>query len=484
MKRFVPVIICCYLFNLLLPLSLRANVLPISETNVTGAAADDYYSSRPKLSVISNNKIGQTLVTSAELSSTAALSGLAAGAAGIAGIAYYERTGKEPVYAALSAVASAADALFVPAYQAFKANFVSPESFPATAAQYVGLEGSVGAKIGNLVKFVNSSAEGAYSALKAAIAAHSTPEAYQSPYPAGETSTFSDGKNYILTFANYSTGMDPQWCRDQLPIYPHIKFATGGCWISGPQATCFDGTLYGTWMYRVWFYNITETTNPATYTPTPASVDYVGLSNDLKNPSPALSTDIKDAIKNLPSDQKITSADPAPSSIPASNPSPITNNQVQNFFATNTSNVYNKTLETITNNETSTTTSVTNEVAKGAAEAAKAQEEEVTKETEETFRPISDTAFAEPYNPGEFDIPARFTTFLNNVKSSGLFSFSNNFFNSLPSGGSPIFEIEGGIFGSHSIDLSETMSGGLAVVKTVLLALFGFLSIRAVIMKR
>ena len=100
------------------------------------------------------------------------------------------------------------------------------------------------------------------------------------------------------------------------------------------------------------------------------------------------------------------------------------------------------------------------------------------------FSAIQNYGFAEPYNPGEFNISARFTQFLNNVKSSGLFSFSNDFFNSLPGGGSPIFEIEGGIFGSHRIDLSETMSGGLAVLKTVLLALFGFLSIRAVIMKR
>ena len=186
----------------------------------------------------------------------------------------------------------------------------------------------------------------------------------------------------------------------------------------------------------------------------------------------------------MPVDQKITSSDPAPETVPSSSPQPITNTQIQNFFAQNTTNVYNKTLETITNNATSTTTEISNEVAGAAAEAAKAQEEEATKETEETFSPISDSAFEEPYNPGEFDIPARFTQFLNNVKSSGLFSFSNDFFNSLPGGGSPIFEIEGGIFGSHRIDLSETMSGGLAVLKTVLLALFGFLSIRAVIMKR
>lgn len=89
-----------------------------------------------------------------------------AGAAGIAGIAYYSRTGKDPVYAAFDAVASAADALFVPAYQAFETEFVSPESYPASVAQYVGVEGSVGAKLGDIVDFVNNSADGLYNDLK------------------------------------------------------------------------------------------------------------------------------------------------------------------------------------------------------------------------------------------------------------------------------------------------------------------------------
>jgi len=103
----------------------------------------------------------------------------------------------------------------------------------------------------------------------------------------------------------------------------------------------------------------------------------------------------------------------------------------------------------------------------------------------ETFSPISPSGFGESYNPGEYDIPGRFTTFLDRVKSTGLFSFSSSFFNSLPGGGSPVYEINGGeTFGTHTIDLSQTMATGLAVLKTILLACFGFLSIRAVIMKR
>lgn len=127
-----------------------------------------------------------------------------------------------------------------------------------------------------------------------------------------------------------------------------------------------------------------------------------------------------------------------------------------------------------------------NAEAQAAKDIADQLNEQATDEAKtETFNDINPSGFTTAYNPGEFDIPTRFTTFLTNVKSSSLFSFSTSFFNSLPEGGSPIFVIDGGnTFGLHTIDLSETMAGGLAVAKAVLMALFGFLSIRAIIMKR
>jgi hypothetical protein len=119
------------------------------------------------------------------------------------------------------------------------------------------------------------------------------------------------------------------------------------------------------------------------------------------------------------------------------------------------------------------------------AQAEQAQNPPEEETPPETFPPINPAAFAEPYDPGPYDIAERFSSFLNTVKSSGLFSFSSSFFNSLPGGGSPVYTVDGGqTFGSHTIDLSQTMSVGLAVLKTILLACFGFLSIRAVIMKR
>jgi hypothetical protein len=116
------------------------------------------------------------------------------------------------------------------------------------------------------------------------------------------------------------------------------------------------------------------------------------------------------------------------------------------------------------------------------------QSTSVTREStkpSETYGPIGSPGNPGPYNPGQFDIPGRFSTFMGRVQSSGLFSFSSSFFNSLPGGGSPSITIEGGeTFGTHTVNLSESMGSGMAVLKTILLVLFGFLSIRAIIMKR
>ena len=151
------------------------------------------------------------------------------------------------------------------------------------------------------------------------------------------------------------------------------------------------------------------------------------------------------------------------------------NSETNTTYTTTTTTTYNSNGE-----QTGQTSSTTITPGKPAGE------EQGEEEPGETFGSIGGTGFGEPYSPGgEYDIPTRFNSFLNSVKSSGLFSFSSGFFNSIPGGGSPMYTINGGqTFGSHSIDLSETMTIGLAVLKTILMACFGFLSIRAIIMKR
>lgn len=103
---------------------------------------------------------------------------------------------------------------------------------------------------------------------------------------------------------------------------------------------------------------------------------------------------------------------------------------------------------------------------------------------EEKFDKIT-VAPWDPYDPGEFDISARFNALINTVKGTALFSFSRDFFESIPSGGSSVVTFEGGeTFGNHSVDLSDTLETGLIAFRAVVMVIFGFLAIRAVVMKR
>ena len=141
------------------------------------------------------------------------------------------------------------------------------------------------------------------------------------------------------------------------------------------------------------------------------------------------------------------------------------------------SNQYN---DAVTNNNTQ----LANELNQKIQEQQIEQEKEQALQDKETFSPISDDPFKTAYDPGPFDIPDRFDLFLANVATTGLFSLPSQYFNSLPAGGSPIYTVEAGQYGTHTVDLSETMGNGLLVLKTVLLLCFSFLSIRVVVLKR
>ena len=392
------------------------------------------------------------------------------------------------MYAAASSAASAADAVFVPAYQAFKATFVSPESYPASAAQYVGKEGSVGSTLSNLIDLVKSNTA-SYPDLAAYLDSHKLSDVYPDP------STFQTGQVISINNNNYT--INSNWSQTSTVLVSNWQT---GAYYAAPTYIIVDShmslyvpatgspvlywatdsyyTSQNKLAYKVYSRSLANTTNPAQIFPTP-NYDFQSIKDSFAqaNADQAIKDQLIKSVADMPSDQKITSADPNPSTVPAPQPSTITNNDVSNFFTANTTNVYNEYLNTVNNGGDVNT-------AQAAAELAKAQEEEAEKETEEKFNQIPTNSFEPPYDPGPFDIPTRFTTFLSHVKSSGLFSFSSAFFNSLPSGGSPVYTVEAGIYGTHTIDLSDTMTGGLAVLKSILLACFGFLSIRAVIMKR
>lgn len=123
------------------------------------------------------------------------------------------------------------------------------------------------------------------------------------------------------------------------------------------------------------------------------------------------------------------------------------------------------------------------ELEKAIAEQAQQKADDI-KDAPETYAPLNVAAFAVPYSPGAFNIPARLTGFFNTVKASPIFSFSTSFFSSLPTGGDSTFTIDGGTYGTHTVDVAETMAPGLVFLSKLFLVVFGFLSIRTIILKR
>jgi hypothetical protein len=402
---------------------------------------------------------------------------------------YYAQTGQVPSYVNQTAnvVASAADALFQPSYLAQGAyHLFTPDSLNVAKDYYIGKAAAVGARIGDIIDTVKDSTDSALQALKDVInSATVTDNFLKSDLSDGSTYQFSDGTKYTMEPTS-NTYMAPNWVTTEAQSKPNFAIQGGYCWKTGPtSASCYDGSMYS-WMLWVYGYRLIPSTNPAAE-PT-STVDHDVLKGAVTNPNPDLANAIKDAIRSVPQDKRIASQ-AVPDTVDTASPAEaLTSAQVSDILAQNALAVARAAAEAAADLATANPDDPALQIAanQAAAEAAKAEAEAAKPEPEvENFSPISASPFENAYDPGEFDIAARFTTFLDNVKTSGLFSFSSAFFNSLPGGGSSTYTINGGdTFGTHTIDLSDTLSGGLAVLKTILLACFGFLSIRAVIMKR
>ena len=305
-------------------------------------------------------------------------------------------------------------------------------------------------------------------------------------FPEGDSFTGTCGPRTVTAITTASSIRDPNAVRMTCtPTALSIYTVTG---------TRPDGVLTGYWTN----YYGTTSDDPITWPPLGvppilSPEDIPGLSNKFAEAAPLnpdVKNDLDDLLKEHPEYWPFANTPtvlPEPnndiSDYPPAQPitAPDVNQWAQGQSAAAQQNYIDTLQDLVDANPTDT--GLASELAKAQAEQAQQQAEDV-EEAADTYDPISASPFDEAYNPGAFDIPARFTTFLNNVKSTGLFSFSSSFFNSLPGGGSPIYTVEAGTYGTHTIDLSETMATGLAVLKTVLLLLFGFLSIRVVILKR
>lgn len=84
-------------------------------------------------------------------------------------------------------------------------------------------------------------------------------------------------------------------------------------------------------------------------------------------------------------------------------------------------------------------------------------------------------------NVSEFT--GRLNTLISDLRSSALFSLPNQVLGNIPSGGTPIYTVSMGQYGSADIDLAE-YDGVFAIVRAVLLVCFSFASLRIVVSHR
>ena len=437
---------------------------------------------------------------------TAILTGITI--AGIYGTAtYYQQTGKNPYTALLDGL----DYVFQPAVLAFKENFVTPETFPAEAAHYVGVEAQIGAKLSDMIDFIKDTASGLYQGWKDLIARNTTTNLGQMSGPAGVGDIFSfQGQNYQITGETWvqkaqavrPNGVQPTgWIVEMSGAYTDGNgfqrtvglgqtTAGGPIYVITTEPMNGNDPYYTTW--RAFQVALNNSEDEPSYPPA-AQTNVAGVKEDAdqdlqNNPSAPWIGETPDVLKNMPEDQLVKSgqvgeiADGGRAEDLA--PPVVSGSDVKKFFGQNAAAVASQAVA-VANDPTSTAQQIAAAQTAAAAAAQTAANAETQAEPQpETFTPIAASPFATPYSPGQFDIPLRFAQFLGNIRNSGLFSLPSSFFNSLPGGGSPVYEIEAGQYGHHTVDLSQTLSTGLAVLKTILLACFGFLAIRAVVMKR
>ncbi len=428
--------------------------------------------------------------------------------AGIYGTAtYYQHTGKNPYTALLDGI----DYVFQPAVLAFKENFVSPESFPAEAAHYVGVEAQIGAKLSDMIDFIKDSASGLYQGWKDLIAKHTTNNLGQMSGPPGVGDIFPyNGQHYAIAGETWvqkaqavrPNGVSPTgWLVEMSGAYTDGNghqhtvglgqtSAGGKIYVITTEPMNGNDPDYTTW--RAFDVYLASSPDDPSFPPV-AQTDVAAVKDDVDkdlktNPSAPWVGETPDVLKNMPEDQLVKSgqageiADGGKAEDLA--PPVISGNDVKKFFGQNAAAVANQAVDVV-NDPTSTPQQIAAAQTAAAAAAQTAENAQTQAEPQpETFPPIAVSPFDTPYDPGAFNIPLRFARFLDNVRASSLFNLPSSFFNSLPGGGSPVYEIEAGQYGHHTIDLSQTMSTGLAVLKTILLACFGFLSIRVVILKR
>lgn len=390
-----------------------------------------------------------------------------------------------PLYAEMSSVPSPQDFICQPAHISMDIQAVTADTFPSVADITIGRPCYVSTPLGEFIDFINESTDPVFQPIRDIVNANSNPggvDGSNLPYSiAGKVYTANNGQNVLISNATWSTGMDPNYITTQMATRtPRFAFgAGGGCWsttgtISGEWQCGNYSSWNGTWLSHIWAFNGSVTTLPAVPA-SPKTYNYANLRDQLKTLLQSNPDSITNALKDIaPKNISITDKVPSQSDAkPLTQTGPISQQELNNFYTSNATNVANYN----TTNITSTTTPA--EIAKGnaAVEAAKAAADNLPSSA--TFSGDADLPNLPSYDttiiqPVEISFVDRVYAFLN----SGLPVLGSIRSSGLTSSGSPTMSCD--LWGHHiQVDFSGQQgvlrSAGILLVS--LATLYSFLII-------
>ncbi|MDD2467132.1 MAG: hypothetical protein PHI97_24345 [Desulfobulbus sp.] len=231
---------------------------------------------------------------------------------------YYAQNGVMPAYvsATAGAVASAADKIFQPSYLAVGAySLFTPASLNTAKDFYIGKAASIGATVGDIVDFVQSSSDGLYDSLKSLIkeslGGSSIDKGFLAVNDVFKIPGFTDGKFYKVL-------SPPGILAD--PVTP----ATWNTWTSGKTCWTWGTTQYAYFSLQLWTYPESEqrvyaqslslTTDPLTINPTDGSIEYPTLKDKLLAPPAGVASEIASVLKALPA-SRVTPTSATPNTV-------------------------------------------------------------------------------------------------------------------------------------------------------------------------
>jgi len=95
----------------------------------------------------------------------------------------------------------------------------------------------------------------------------------------------------------------------------------------------------------------------------------------------------------------------------------------------------------------------------------------------------SPDAMGEAYTTETFDFGSRTNTFFDELKNTSLFSLPSHILSDIPDSSNSTMSFDGGVYGQHTYDFAS-MGSIYVTLRAILITLFGYLSVRIVVLKR